>query len=82
MTTSTYEARALSLFSAMGMMKAAVRTFTDRIEDRGIDEIDVGCLADKRPLFSASVSDQPLHPCRARYWIGGTTPSFSASILS
>ncbi|WP_118178492.1 DNA polymerase IV [Paraburkholderia phosphatilytica] len=64
-TTSTYEARALGVFSAMGMMKAAqlapdaillptdfdsyrhysrlfksaVRTFTDRIEDRGIDEI-------------------------------------------
>ncbi|MGF6605971.1 hypothetical protein OKW45_000871 [Paraburkholderia sp. WSM4175] len=106
-TPATYEARALGVFSAMGMkaaalapdaiplptdfdsyrhysrlFKAAVRTFTDRIEDRGIDEIDVGCLADNRPLFSASVSDQPLHPCRARYWIGGTTPSFSASILS
>ncbi|RKP55744.1 DNA polymerase IV [Pararobbsia silviterrae] len=64
-TTSTYEARALGVFSAMGMMKAAqlapdavllptdfesyrhysrlfkaaVRTFTDAIEDRGIDEI-------------------------------------------
>ena len=64
-TTSTYEARALGVFSAMGMMKAAVlapdaillptdfdsyrhysrlfkaavATFTDRIEDRGIDEI-------------------------------------------
>jgi DNA polymerase IV len=64
-TTSTYEARALGVFSAMGMMKAAalapdavllptdfdsyrhysrlfkaaVRTFTDWIEDRGIDEI-------------------------------------------
>lgn len=64
-TTSTYEARALGVFSAMGMMKAAklapdaillptdfdayrrysglfkaaVRTFTERIEDRGIDEI-------------------------------------------
>ncbi|MEQ5844340.1 MULTISPECIES: DNA polymerase IV [Paraburkholderia] len=64
-TTSTYEARALGVFSAMGMMKAAalapdavllptdfdsyrhysrlfktaVRIFTDRIEDRGIDEI-------------------------------------------
>lgn len=64
-TTSTYEARALGVFSAMGMMKAAqlapdatllptdfdsyrrysrlfkdaVRTFTDQIEDRGIDEI-------------------------------------------
>ncbi len=64
-TTSTYEARALGVFSAMGMMKAAqlapdafllptdfdayrhysrlfkaaVRTFTDRVEDRGIDEI-------------------------------------------
>jgi len=63
-TTSTYEARALGVFSAMGMMKAAVlapdaillptdfdsyrhysrlfkaavATFTDRIEDRGIDE--------------------------------------------
>ncbi|WP_322032695.1 DNA polymerase IV [Paraburkholderia sp. J76] len=66
-TTSTYEARAFGVFSAMGMMKAAqlapdaillptdfesyrrysrlfkdaVRTFTDRIEDRGIDEIYV-----------------------------------------
>ena len=65
-TTSTYEARALGVFSAMGMMKAAVlapdaillptdfesyrhysrlfkqavATFTDRIEDRGIDEIE------------------------------------------
>lgn len=64
-TTSTYEARALGVFSAMGMMKAArlapdavllptdfdsyrhysrlfkaaVARFTDRIEDRGIDEI-------------------------------------------
>ncbi|HZZ12488.1 MAG TPA: DNA polymerase IV [Paraburkholderia sp.] len=64
-TTSTYEARALGVFSAMGMMKAAVLApdaillptdfdsyrhysrlfkaavgnFTDRIEDRGIDEI-------------------------------------------
>src|SRR6201991_795917 len=64
-TTSTYEARALGVYSAMGMMKAAqlapdayllptdfdsyrhysrlfkaaVRTFTDQIEDRGIDEI-------------------------------------------
>lgn len=64
-TTSTYEARALGVFSAMGMMKAArlapdaillptdfdayrhysgrfkaaVRTFTQEIEDRGIDEI-------------------------------------------
>ncbi|MGO4326148.1 DNA polymerase IV [Cupriavidus sp. 2TAF22] len=64
-TTSTYEARALGVFSAMGMMKAAqlapdaillptdfdsyrhysrlfkaaVHTFTDQIEDRGIDEI-------------------------------------------
>ena len=64
-TTSTYEARALGVFSAMGMMKAAqlapdaillptdfdsyrhysrlfkaaVATFTDQIEDRGIDEI-------------------------------------------
>lgn len=64
-TTSTYEARALGVFSAMGMMKAAklapdaillptdfdsyrrysrlfkdaVGTFTDQIEDRGIDEI-------------------------------------------
>jgi DNA polymerase IV len=64
-TTSTYEARALGVFSAMGMMKAAqlapdaillptdfdsyrrysrlfkdaVSTFTDQIEDRGIDEI-------------------------------------------
>ncbi|MFM0738086.1 DNA polymerase IV [Paraburkholderia xenovorans] len=64
-TTSTYEARALGVFSAMGMMKAAalapeaillptdfesyrhysrlfkaeVAKFTDRIEDRGIDEI-------------------------------------------
>lgn len=64
-TTSTYEARALGVFSAMGMMKAAklapdaillptdfdayrrysglfkaaVRTFTTQIEDRGIDEI-------------------------------------------
>src|ERR1700761_6114278 len=64
-TTSTYEARALGVFSAMGMMKAAmlapdaillptdfdsyrhysrlfkaaVAGFTDRIEDRGIDEI-------------------------------------------
>ncbi|HKR43635.1 MAG TPA: DNA polymerase IV [Paraburkholderia sp.] len=64
-TTSTYEARALGVFSAMGMMKAAmlapdaillptdfdsyrrysrlfkeaVRSFTDQIEDRGIDEI-------------------------------------------
>src|SRR5262245_43846160 len=64
-TTSTYEARALGVFSAMGMMKAArlapdaillppdfdayrhysgrfkaaVRTFTQQIEDRGIDEI-------------------------------------------
>ncbi|KAI3594267.1 DNA polymerase IV [Cupriavidus sp. U2] len=64
-TTSTYEARALGVFSAMGMMKAAklapdaillptdfdayrrysglfkaaVRTFTGQIEDRGIDEI-------------------------------------------
>jgi DNA polymerase-4 len=64
-TTSTYEARALGVFSAMGMMKSAllaphaillptdfdtyrrysrlfkdaVRTFTDQIEDRGIDEI-------------------------------------------
>src|SRR6478735_910918 len=63
-TTSTYEARALGVFSAMGVMKAAqlapdaillptdfdsyrhysrlfkaaVATFTDRIEDRGIDE--------------------------------------------
>lgn len=66
-TTSTYEARALGVFSAMGMMKAAqlapeaillptdfdsyrhysrlfkaaVATFTDQIEDRGIDEIYV-----------------------------------------
>lgn len=66
-TTSTYEARAFGVFSAMGMMKAAqlapdaillptdfdsyrrysrlfkdaVRTFTDQIEDRGIDEIYV-----------------------------------------
>lgn len=66
-TTSTYEARAFGVFSAMGMMKAAqlapdavllptdfdsyrrysrlfkdaVRTFTDQIEDRGIDEIFV-----------------------------------------
>jgi DNA polymerase-4 len=64
-TTSTYEARALGVHSAMGMMKAAqlapdayllptdfdsyrhysrlfkaaVRMFTDQIEDRGIDEI-------------------------------------------
>jgi DNA polymerase-4 len=64
-TTSTYEARAFGVFSAMGMMKAAqlapdavllptdfdsyrhysrlfkaaVATFTTRIEDRGIDEI-------------------------------------------
>jgi DNA polymerase IV len=64
-TTSTYEARALGVFSAMGMMKAAqlapdavllptdfesyrhysrvfktaVASFTDQIEDRGIDEI-------------------------------------------
>src|SRR6201991_525073 len=64
-TTSTYEARALGVHSAMGMMKAAqlapdayllptdfdssrhysrlfkaaVRAFTDQIEDRGIDEI-------------------------------------------
>ncbi|WP_322069925.1 DNA polymerase IV [Paraburkholderia bannensis] len=64
-TTSTYEARAFGVFSAMGMMKAAqlapdaillptdfdsyrrysrlfkdaVHTFTDQIEDRGIDEI-------------------------------------------
>lgn len=64
-TTSTYEARALGVFSAMGMMKAAklapdaillptdfdayrrysglfkaaVRSFTEQIEDRGIDEI-------------------------------------------
>jgi len=64
-TTSTYEARALGVFSAMGMMKAArlapdaillptdfdayrrysglfkaaVRTFTAQVEDRGIDEI-------------------------------------------
>jgi len=64
-TTSTYEARALGVFSAMGMMKAAqlapdavllptdfdsyrhysrlfksaVAAFTQRIEDRGIDEI-------------------------------------------
>lgn len=64
-TTSTYEARALGVFSAMGMMKAsklapdaillptdfdsyrhysrlfkaAVTTFTEQIEDRGIDEI-------------------------------------------
>ncbi len=64
-TTSTYEARALGVFSAMGMMKAAqlapdaillptdfesyrrysrlfksaVRTFTEQVEDRGIDEI-------------------------------------------
>ncbi|RFU48458.1 DNA polymerase IV [Paraburkholderia sp. DHOC27] len=64
-TTSTYEARALGVFSAMGMMKAAqlapeaillptdfdsyrhysrlfkaaVATFTEQIEDRGIDEI-------------------------------------------
>ena len=64
-TTSTYEARALGVFSAMGMMKAAqlapdavllptdfdsyrhysrlfkstVATFTQQIEDRGIDEI-------------------------------------------
>jgi len=64
-TTSTYEARALGVFSAMGMMKAAklapdaillptdfdayrrysglfkaaVRSFTGQIEDRGIDEI-------------------------------------------
>ena len=64
-TTSTYEARALGVFSAMGMMKAAqlapeaillptdfdsyrhysrlfkaaAAAFTDRIEDRGIDEI-------------------------------------------
>ncbi|PLQ01863.1 DNA polymerase IV [Cupriavidus pauculus] len=64
-TTSTYEARALGVFSAMGMMKAAklapdaillptdfdayrrysglfkaaVRSFTGKIEDRGIDEI-------------------------------------------
>ncbi|WP_183726066.1 MULTISPECIES: DNA polymerase IV [Paraburkholderia] len=66
-TTSTYEARAFGVFSAMGMMKAAqlapdaillptdfdsyrrysrlfkdaVHTFTDQIEDRGIDEIYV-----------------------------------------
>lgn len=66
-TTSTYEAWAFGVFSAMGMMKAAqlapdaillptdfdsyrrysrlfkdaVRTFTDQIEDRGIDEIYV-----------------------------------------
>lgn len=64
-TTSTYEARALGVFSAMGMMKAAalapdaillptdfdsyrhysrlfkaaVATFTQQIENRGIDEI-------------------------------------------
>jgi DNA polymerase-4 len=64
-TTSTYEARAFGVFSAMGMMKAAqlapdaillptdfesyrhysrlfkaaVRNFTDQVEDRGIDEI-------------------------------------------
>ena len=64
-TTSTYEARAFGVFSAMGMMKAAqlapdaillptdfdsyrhysrlfkaaVRTFTEQVEDRGIDEI-------------------------------------------
>jgi len=64
-TTSTYEARALGVFSAMGMMKAAqlapdavllptdfdsyrhysrlfksaAATFTQQIEDRGIDEI-------------------------------------------
>ena len=41
-TTSTYEARALGVFSAMGMMKAAklaVREIAPQIEDRGIDEI-------------------------------------------
>lgn len=70
-TTSTYEARALGVFSAMGMMKAAqlapdaillptdfdsyrhssrlfkaaVATFTDQIQDRGIDEIYVDLSA-------------------------------------
>jgi DNA polymerase IV len=69
-TTSTYEARALGVHSAMGMMKAAklapdayllptdfdsyrhysrlfkaaVRTFTDQIEDRGIDEIYIDLI--------------------------------------
>ncbi|MCG1018461.1 MULTISPECIES: DNA polymerase IV [Burkholderiaceae] len=70
-TTSTYEARALGVFSAMGMMKAAqlapdaillptdfdlyrhysrlfkaaVATFTDQIQDRGIDEIYIDLTA-------------------------------------
>jgi DNA polymerase IV len=80
-TTSTYEARALGVFSAMGMMKAAqlapdaillptdfdsyrrysrlfkdaVRTFTDQIEDRGIDEIYIdltGVEGESRELGS------------------------------
>lgn len=70
-TTSTYEARALGVFSAMGMMKAAklapdaillptdfdayrrysglfkaaVRSFTEQVEDRGIDEIYIDLTA-------------------------------------
>ncbi|MEJ2768166.1 DNA polymerase IV [Mycetohabitans sp. B46] len=70
-TTSTYEARTLGVFSAMGMMKAAqlapdaillptdfdsyrhysrlfkaaVATFTDQIQDRGIDEIYIDLTA-------------------------------------
>lgn len=82
-TTSTYEARALGVFSAMGMMKAAqlapdafllptdfeayrnysrlfkaaVRTFTDRVEDRGIDEIyiDLTVLAAEMQISMAEI---------------------------
>ncbi|CAB3772582.1 DNA polymerase IV [Paraburkholderia humisilvae] len=81
-TTSTYEARALGVHSAMGMMKAAqlapdayllptdfdsyrhysrlfkaaVRAFTDQIEDRGIDEIYIdltGVAGDARDIAAA-----------------------------
>ncbi|CAB3774280.1 DNA polymerase IV [Paraburkholderia humisilvae] len=81
-TTSTYEARALGVHSAMGMMKAAqlapdayllptdfdsyrhysrlfkaaVRTFTDQIEDRSIDEIYIdltGVAGDTRDVAAA-----------------------------
>jgi DNA polymerase-4 len=88
-TTSTYEARALGVHSAMGMMKAAqlapdayllptdfdsyrhysrlfkaaVRTFTDQIEDRGIDEIYIdltdvaGDVRDVAAAIKAAVRD-------------------------
>jgi len=88
-TTSTYEARALGVFSAMGMMKAArlapdavllptdfdayrrysglfkaaVRTFTGQIEDRGIDEIYIdltdvpGDACDVAARIKAAVKD-------------------------